>query len=382
MKAIINATLVMRDHYIVDAYLLIGDDGMIADYGMMRDRQLPEGIETIDAEGWFVGPGFVDIHSHAGGKHPFAEEPAAAARHHLEHGTTSVLATLGYSMRLPDYLRSLPEIEALMQTEEGCNIAGVYMEGPYINTNFGSHKFDMPWSKPLDPQDYLPIIEAGKRIVRAWTVAPEREGILDFVKAVKKEIPDVSFTVGHSEATAEQIEELIPYGLCLGTHHTNATGTIIRYPECRGICVDETVNYNDAIYAEMICDENGIHVDPYMLRLVRKIKGPDRLILISDATAHDVPKPEHGYEYVTDLNFDIEGEIAGSKLTLDMATRNMMKHTGASIVDVFKYASYNPSRAVKLFDRGEIYPGKRADLTVVDYKMNVKKVFVRGEQKI
>ena len=151
------------------------------------------------------------------------------------------------------------------------------------------------------------------------------------------------------------------------------------YPECRGVCVDEAVNYNREIYAELICDSRGIHVDPYMLRLVRRIKGDDRIILISDAYACDGPIPP-GYDDVDDINFDWQGEIAGSKMTLDIACRNMIKHTGASIVDVFKFASYNPAKVTGMTDRGEIAVGKRADLVFVDYKMGVKKVLINGKQ--
>ena len=115
-----------------------------------------------------------------------------------------------------------------------------------------------------------------------------------------------------------------------------------------------------------------------MLRLVRRIKGDDRLILISDACAFDGPVPE-GYEGVNDILFDYAGEIAGSKLTLNVACRNMMKHTGASIVDVFNFASYNPAQAVGLKDRGEIAVGKRADLVIADYKMNIQNVILKGE---
>jgi len=150
------------------------------------------------------------------------------------------------------------------------------------------------------------------------------------------------------------------------------------YPECRGVCVDETVNYNDGIYAELICDSRGIHVDPYMLRLVRKIKGDDRIILISDAYACDGPIPE-GYDDVDDINFDFAGEIAGSKMTLDISCRNMIKHTGASLVDVFKFASYNPAIAVGFYDRGEIAVGKRADLVICDHNMKVESVIFAGE---
>ena len=122
----------------------------------------------------------------------------------------------------------------------------------------------------------------------------------------------------------------------------------------------------------------GIHVDPYMLRLVRKIKGDDKIILISDAYACDGPIPP-GYDGVDDINFDWEGEIAGSKMTLDISCRNMMKHTGASMVDVFKFASYNPARAVGFYDRGEIRKGLRADLVIADHWMTVKTVIFEGE---
>ena len=222
------------------------------------------------------------------------------------------------------------------------------------------------------------MIEASRGIVKVWGVAPEREDILPFVIAAKEAEPNVRFAVTHSEATPQQIEKLIPYGLCIGTHHTNATGTIVNYPECRGCCVDEAVNYNKSIYAEIISDSRGIHVDPYMQRLVRNIKGDDKIILISDRTKTGAPAPE-GYEGVTDLNFDYEAEIAGSKLSLEIACRNFMKHTGASIVDAFKFASLNPATALGFTDRGQILEGLRADLIIVDHKMNVKKVILEGE---
>ena len=115
-----------------------------------------------------------------------------------------------------------------------------------------------------------------------------------------------------------------------------------------------------------------------MLRLVRKIKGDDRIILVSDRSYADAPNPP-GYEHVTDINFDKWGDIAGSKLTLEVACRNWMKHTGASIVDAFRVASYNPAKAVGFTDRGEIRAGLKADLILVDIKMNVSKVILNGK---
>ncbi len=376
MLAIINAVLVMRDHYIPDGILLV-EDGRIVDFGEMRSLSVPSGCDVIDAGGAYVGPGFVDIHTHSDGKVFFDEDPTAACLHHLRHGTTSLLPALYFNMDVEGYLRSIRILRDAMKRPECSNIAGLYMEGPYLNPKFGCERESNPWKDPVNREKHGPIVEAAWDLARVWALAPEREGILDFVLDVKAKNPSAVFTVAHSEASPQQIERLIPYGLKIGTHHTNATGDRVKYPECRGVCVDETVNYNREIYAELICDSRGIHVDPYMLRLVRRIKGDDRIILISDAYACDGPVPP-GYEGVDDINFDHTGEIAGSKLTLDIACRNMIKHTGASVVNAFQFASYNPAVAVGLFDRGEIAVGKRADLVFVDHNMKVLRVLAEG----
>jgi len=385
LTAIINAELVMRDHLIPEAVLFI-EDGKIAGFGEMRTTPIPEGCEIIDAEGKYVGPGLVDIHCHSGTGVRFIHEPAKATQEHLENGTTSILATP--STRAPepaDYVKQINGIREAMAMDNSI-IAGIYMEGPYINANFGSVTTKpgpgMPRVFEPIPEDYQPLLDAGADIIRVWGTAPERDNIEVFVKAAKAANPEVRFAVTHSEATPQQIEKLMPYGLCIGTHHTNATGTIVNYPECRGVCVDEGVNYNDGIYAEVISDSMGIHVDPYMQRLIRKIKGDDKIILISDQTVHD-PLIIPGFEHANDINLtyapDGRLDISGSKLTLNVACRNWMKHTGASIVDAFKVASYNPAKAVGLYDRGEIREGLQADLIFVDIKMNVSRVIKNGK---
>ncbi len=376
MLAVKNATLVMRDHLITDAVLLC-EGGKIVDFG--KKVSIPEGAEVLDAKGKYVGPGLVDIHTHAAGTHWFYENPKVAGEIVLEHGVTTVLPVVYFSMNKEDFIKATADIQAAVKRGELPNFGGFYMEGPYLNPKFGADRENNPWDKPVDAADYMDIIKQGGKDVRVWALAPERENIEKFVIDCKSENPDVVFTVAHSEATVEEIERLFPYDLKIGTHHLNATGTLQKYPECRTPCVDETVNYNDNMYAELICDSRGIHVDPYMLRLVRKIKGKDRIILISDACVFLGPVPEGEYEGVTDLCFDFAGEIAGSKLTLDTACRNMMVHTGCSITDVFSYASYNPAKAVGFKDRGEIRKGARADLVVCDYMMNIENVVLEGK---
>ncbi len=377
MTAITNVTLIMRDHFIPDATILM-EDGLIKEFGLTKKMTIPEGTEVVDGQGLYAGPGFVDIHTHSDGTIFFQEDPVRASQHHLKHGTTTLLPALYTSMNTQQYVEAVGIIREAMKKPECANIGGLYMEGPYLNPGFGCDRSSNPWAEGVIKEKYQPVIDAAWDLAKVWCVAPEREGILDFVLDVKAKNPNAAFAVAHSAASPQEIEALMPYGLKIGTHHTNATGDRPMYPECRGVCVDETVNYNREIYAELICDSMGIHVDPYMLRLVRKIKGEDRIILISDAYACDGPVPE-GYDGVDDINFDWEGEIAGSKMTLDISCRNMIKHTGASLVDVFRYASYNPATAVGFFDRGQIAVGKRADLVITDHQMNIKHVFLKGE---
>ena len=376
MTAIINATLVMRDHYIPNAAILM-EEGKITAFGPMKEVAIPKGCEVLDAQGQYVGPGFVDIHTHSDGTTFFYDDPEAVG-HHLKHGSTTVLAALYFSMNTQELVDAIGKLRAAMENPACRNLAGIYMEGPYMNPKFGCDREHNPWNGPVDKEKHQPVIDAGWDLVKVWGLAPERENILDFVLDVKAKNPAAVFSVAHSEASPQEIEALMPYGLRIGTHHTNATGTREKYPECRGVCVDEAVNYNREIYAELICDSMGIHVDPYMLRLVRRIKGDDRIILISDAYACDGPIPP-GYDGVDDINFDHAGEIAGSKMTLDISCRNMIKHTGCSVCDAFRFASYNPAKAVGFCDRGEIALGKRADLVVADHNMKVKHVILKGE---
>ena len=377
MKAIINATIVMKDHLIPNGVILIDGDKIVK-FGKAKNVQIPNGAEIIDACDNYVGPGLIDIHTHASDNMWIFEEPEKTSEYMLKHGVTGVLPALYNNLNKTAYLKAVDDI--LKARDEGNfkNFAGFYMEGPYLSPNFGCERDKNVWKDAIVKEDYIEIVERVKDTAKVWCFAPEREGIFEFVQTVKEIIPDITFAVAHSEATPEQIERYIPYGLKIATHHTNATGTIEHYSECRGVCVDEAVNYNREIYAEIISDKMGIHVVPYMQRLVRRIKGDDRIILISDQFVCDGPIPE-GFEEATDIHFDNAGEIAGSGLTLDVACRNFMVHTGCSVVDAFRFASYNPSQAVGLKKVGYIEEGNYADLIIVDDKFNVIKTIIKGE---
>lgn len=379
VTAIIHANIVQKDFYIPDGCILI-EGGTIREFGPASHVEIPEGAKILDAAGRYAGPGLIDIHTHGAYFGDFDAMPLECAEEHLKHGTTSVYPAVYFSFTADEYVRVIRLLKDAMKDPRGKNIRGIYMEGPYLNPKYGASKENCPWAGPVRKEEYQPVIEEAKDVALVWALAPEREGILSYINDVRELCPDAVFSVAHSEAAPQTVEALMPYGLKIGTHHTDATGKYHKYPdpEILGVGVDEFVNRNRDIYAELIVDNRGIHVDPYMLRLIRQIKGEDRIILISDASASFGAVPE-GYEEPLDICFDDTGEISGTKLTLEKACRNMMVHTGASIVDVFRYASTNPAAATGIRNRGQIAEGFDADLILTDPFMNVSLVMVKGE---
>ena len=132
------------------------------------------------------------------------------------------------------------------------------------------------------------------------------------------------------------------------------------------------------MFAEVICDSKGIHVSPELLELILTVKGVDRTVLISDSYVSNEPTPAE-FAHITDLQFDANGGLCGSKLTLDVACRNMMAHTGCGLVEVFRMASLNPARAVGM-DReiGSLAVGKRANLVLTDEDFHIERVMLDG----
>ena len=176
------------------------------------------------------------------------------------------------------------------------------------------------------------------------------------------------------------MESLKPYGLTLMTHCMNATGRIPTEPGTRACGPDEACLIDRDMYAEMICDSEGIHVGAELQRFLLAIKGEDRIVLISDSFVSLEEVPEH-LRHITDLSFDANGGLSGSRLTLDVALKNLVKHTGVSLVSAFKMASTNPARAVGLDSEcGEIAVGKRANFVILDKNLNTRGVILEGRK--
>ena len=126
--AIINAKIIQPDYIIPEATLVI-EDGIIVDFGKKIDTT---GMEIIDAKGAYVGPGLVDIHTHADGYDFFTDEPVKVAKKLMSHGITTVMPALYFSSTRDELIAQAKKIKEAQLSGEADNIFGLYMEAPYM----------------------------------------------------------------------------------------------------------------------------------------------------------------------------------------------------------------------------------------------------------
>ncbi len=382
MKAIVNAKLIMEDGIIWDGVITWEQD-RIVQAGWASEVEIPQDAEVIDAGGLYVAPGLIDIHNHGSINDLFYEEPLKCAEYFVKHGETTILPTLYCNLTAKQMIEGAEKIRQTAKSGVGRVIGGLYMEGPYMN-GLGSNQKHILWGGEIKEEEYLPVLESVKDDARIWAIDPGRPGIEGFMKRVKEADPNAIFALGHSQATAAACKKVKKYGVKVQTHHGDsgkakghAQGTI-------GSGCDEFTLYDPEIYAELICDENGIHVDSDMIKMVVRTKGVEKIILITDsmpASGDFTNNEADGIAYGPDLNYDYEGHLAGSHLTLDNACRNLMKHTGYGLCHAIRFASLNPAKLLGIDDQvGSLEAGKIANLILIDDMVNVKKVILQGDE--
>ena len=381
MTAIINTKLILEDSIIYDGAITF-ENGVILQVGKASEVTIAEDAEIIDAGGQYTAPGLVDIHNHGGCDYLFHEDPLHCCEFFLRHGQTTLLPTFYCNLTCEQMLEGLEKVKQTMQTPAGKAIAGLYMEGPYMG-GFGSNQKYILWGGDIDETEYAPLLSAMAGFAKIWAIDPARPGIEGFMAAVKQADPNAIFTMGHSLATAAQCRKVKKYGLKLQTHHNDSSKAPGRAQGTMGAGCDEFALYDPDIYVELICDENGIHVDPELIRMVVRTKGVERIILITDHMAdkdHFTNNEAEGILYGPDINYDYEGHLAGSHLTLDNACRNLMAHSGYGLCHAIRMATLNPARLLGLDDEiGSLEPGKKANIIIIDDMIHVKSVFLEGQ---
>jgi len=384
MYAIINTKLILADGIEFNGALTF-KDGKILDLGPADRVQIPADATLIDAQGKYTAPGFIDIHNHGGPDQPFKAPDAdveAICGFFLRHGQTTVLPTLYCDQTVEEYLHTRDLVVAASGKGAGRIIGGMYIEGPYMS-GYGSCQKDIRWTGEILREEYMPLVEGMKGIMKIWAVDPARPGIVEFMKDVKAVDPEAIFATGHSQARFSQVAAVRKYGIKVQTHY-NDSGKAPGFAQgTMGSGSDECTLHEPEMYAELICDQVGVHVDPDLIKMLLKIKGPDRVILITDHSARsgDFTNNEaDGIAYGPDLNYDYEGHLSGSHLTMDNAIRNLMRHTGYGLCHAIRMATLNPAKLLGIDDQvGSLEVGKKANLVIMDDAVNVDTVILEGQ---
>lgn len=363
--------------------LVLIEDGRMAEISSPAARQLPASARLIDYGDAILAPGFVDIHIHGGVGHDVMEADAAAlpAVEALiaKHGVTAYLPTTvtaprDHTLASLDRLATAIEKGSAEQQRDRARPLGIHLEGPFI-----SHE-----KRGVHPREYLlvPSValfdrfwQASRGHIKMMTIAPELEGATEVIAEAARR--GVCVSLGHSDADAKATRAGVAAGARHATHAFNA----MRPLDHREPGITGEMLVNPQLTADIIAD--GIHVDPAVVRLFLKAKGPEAAALITDATAA-TGMPAGRYRLgsleveLNDGRCTVEGKLAGSVLTMDRAVRNVMQFADWNLPTALRLATRNPARVANLRGRGELEPGCEADLVVLTATGEVKATIVGG----
>lgn len=331
------------------------------------------------SEDCYLVPGFIDMHIHGAGGYDVMDASVEALQHIsqklAEEGVTGFLATT-MTAKAESIEAALSVIPDAISKCHGAAILGVHLEGPFISRE------KMGAQNGEDVR--VPDIELFKRWqnisgdnIKLVTLAPELEHALSFIQSLRK--MDVIAGIGHTNATYDQAMAAINVGGSYATHLFNAMRPLHqREPGTVGALL-----LAHEVMGELIAD--GKHLHPAIYELALRVKGKDRLLLVSDAMRAKCMQDgcyELGGQSVSVKDGKAtlaDGTLAGSILSLPEAIRNMMKFTGCTLEDAIHMASYNPANKLKLSGKkGTIEVGKDADLAVLNKHLDVKLTMVGG----
>ena len=363
--------------------LLIVEDGVISEVSSRSGNEVPANTKVVDFGDTVLAPGFFDIHIHGGSgldvMRASASDLPRLGRFLATHGVTAYFPTT-VAAPLDSTCAALERLaDAIEATVSDGPVQarplGIHLEGPFL-----SHK-----RRGVHPPENLvePTItvfdrlwQAARGHVRVLTIAPEIPGAMEVITEAARR--NVCVSIGHSDAEMPVAQAAVKAGARHATHTFNA----MRPLDHREPGIVGEVLSNNRMTADMIVD--GIHVDPAVVELFLKAKGPELAVLITDAISA-TGMPDGRYQ-LGPIEVDVKNgkatsgnSLAGSVLTMDRAVRNVTKFSDWSLRDAVRAATMNPARAVGLaVHHGVLAPGASADFLVLSSTGEVMKTIVRG----
>ncbi|MCK9288147.1 MAG: amidohydrolase family protein [Sphaerochaetaceae bacterium] len=392
MKTLIkNVCLILPDRLIDDAWL-VSCDGVIDDFGAGAYPKTKFDSVT-DGKGQYLSPGFVDTHVHGGDGACFhdvhKESILKTLRLHLKGGTTTILPTLT-SVPHEKYIKNLELFAELDNLFHKMNdipeVEGIHMEGPYCSgAALGAQ--DTKTYRDVNYSEVEKYLEIYPKI-KKWTAACELKGGMEFGKYLERK--GIAASLGHSNATLQQVFDAYDCGYHNITHLYSACSSYHRNGAYREGGIVEAAFLIDDMDVEMITD--GVHLPKEFLQLIYKIKGPDHICLITDASRWaGVTVPEGSLKYADEEGtapIYIENGVAlvenrscfaGSIATYDRLIRTATEIAGIDMVDAIRMATLTPARTIGLDSMiGSIARGKRANLVLFNDNIDIIHVFLKG----
>ena len=337
----------------------------------------------------YVAPGLIDNQVNGYVSVAFAGEGLTvegirkATRALWKAGVTTYLPTLTTNSHELLMTNFAVLAKATKDPEIRISIPGFHLEGPYISPEDGYRGAHLKkWVRPPDWQEFMEFYKASEGKILQVSLAPEIEGAFDFIRKCRQN--GIIVALAHHNASAEITKNAIDEGAAISTHLGNGCANMIHrhnnplWPQLA----------DDRLMASIIVD--GFHLRPEEVQVFYKVKGPERIVLTSDVTSLAGMPPG---EYTTRgrtvvltpegmIKFPAQNVLAGAASPITKGVGNIMRFTNCSLADAIHMASRNPARLYGFEDRGEIVPGKRADLilfTIDDGGLNIKKTILEGK---
>lgn len=365
---------------------IIVTEGKIAEV-TERNVELPTDAEVFDAEGCYVAPGCIDMHVHGAAGHDFSEATPEAfraiARAHALHGTTALYPTLAADA-VEVFRRAIRTCEQVMAEPDGGGacIMGLHLEGNYLNPVMkGAQHPDHIY--PPNREEYTDLL-AGTDCIKRWSAAPELPGALEFGRYASER--GVVVSVAHTTADYPAVRRAWEAGFTHATHFYNAMTAVHKEGIYKRAGTVEGIYLVPEMTVEVVAD--GIHVPPAILQLVCRIKGTERVALVTDAMSEACSEGEKEGICRRDPRLMIEegvckladgSAIAGSIATGIRLIRTMVREAGCSLSEAVRMAAETPARIMGISERkGAIRKGMDADLIIFDDDFALRRTMVGG----
>lgn len=382
---IINGKIITPDRILKEGVVCI-ENGKICEVGE-NNIDFPDAKE-INAQGKYISPGFIDLHTHGAGNADFmdgsVEAFLQAAETHARHGTTGLYPTTLASTN-KELFQTL-EIYRLAKEQNvlGAEFLGFHLEGPYFAMGQKGAQ-DPKYIRNPSPDEYLAILDSTNDIAR-WSAAPELNGSKDFAQALTGR--NILPAIAHSDAIYEEVLSAFGWGFTHVTHLYSAMSGVTRRHGYRYAGIIESAYLIDDMTVEIIAD--GAHLPASLLKLIYKIKGPEKIALITDSMrAAGMPEGKsilgsrnNGQEVIVEngvAKLLDRTAFAGSVATSDRLVRTMIQLADCPLIDAVRMITLTPAEIMKIDKtKGSLAKGKDADLIIFDDDIHVRMTMIGG----